>query len=344
MKAVAKTKAAPGLELIEVPTPNITSHCALVKVKAASICGSDVHLYNWDDWAQSHVKPPVVIGHECAGEVVEIGSQVEHIKVGDRVSLESHIPCQGCRRCRNGDMHLCTHLETIGFDRDGGFAEYISMPEVCCIPIPDDMPWEIASIQEPLGNSVYAVAESDVAGRSAVIFGDGPTGLFAVSVARQYGAAELIAVGASPYRLEIMRQLGADHVLDARTDDVRGFIKKEMAGEGVDVVIEMSGAEAAINDGFHVLRKGGTFTAFGIPPRNLSFNIAESVILKGIKVVGIHGRRMFDTWNRMRALFESGKLDVSPVISHQMALEEFDNAMQLLTAKPIQASKIVLKP
>lgn len=344
MKAVAKTKAAPGFEWIDAPMPEVTSHRVLVRVKAASVCGSDVHLYKWDPWARENLAPPKIIGHECAGEVVEVGDQVEHICVGDHVALESHIPCQGCTRCRSGEMHLCNQLKTIGFGLDGCFAEYIAMPEICCIKINSDVPWEIGSIHEPLGNSVYTVAESDVAGKTVVIFGDGPTGLFAAAVARAYGAAKIFAVGASPVRLEIMKKLGPDFVLNAAKESVVEFIQDQTKGEGVDGVIEMSGAPAAIHDGFKILRNGGTFTAFGIPSKPLEIDFAKEVILKGIKVVAIHGRKMFDTWTRMAALFRTGRFDVSPVITHRMPLAKFDEAMKLLTAENIAAGKIVFIP
>ena len=344
MKAVCKAKPAPGLTLIDAPMPEVTSHRVLIRVKATSICGSDVHLYKWDAWAQSNLTPPRIIGHECAGEVVEVGSQVEHIRVGDRVALESHIPCQGCTRCRSGDMHLCSNLVTIGFGQDGSFAEYIAMPEICCIKIDETVPWEIGSIHEPLGNSVYTVAESDVAGKTVVIFGDGPTGLFAAAVARHYGAARLFAVGASPYRLEIMKKLGPDFVLDAKKGEVVEFIADQTKGEGADVVLEMSGAASAIHDGLKVLRNGGTFTAFGLPSKPLEIDLANEIIFKGIRVVAIHGRKMFDTWTRMAALFRTGKFDVGPVITHRMPLGKVDEAMKLLTAENIAAGKIVLTP
>ena len=344
MKAVAKLKAKPGLEIIDVPIPQVTSHRVLVKVKAASICGSDIHLFKWDAWASENLEPPRIIGHEGAGEVVEVGEQVEGVKVGDHVSFESHIPCLHCARCRTGEMHLCRDLKTIGFGVDGCFAEYISMPEICCWKNDKSLPWEIASIQEPMGNSVYAVSESKVAGKQVAVFGDGPTGLFAAAVARSLGAATLFAVGASPYRMEIMKKLGPDHLIDATKGGVVDFILEKTNGDGVDCILEMSGAEPAIHDGFKVVRNGGTFTAFGIPGRPIQIDFAKEIILKGIKLIAIHGRKMFDTWKQMAVLLGSSKLDVSSAITHKMPMSNIAAAMDLLTKNPIEAGKIVLYP
>ena len=344
MKAIAKLKGEPGLEWIDAPMPEVTSHRVLVKIKAASICGSDVHLFKWDDWARSNLNPPRIVGHEGAGEVVEVGEQVAHIQVGDHVSLESHIPCQGCARCRTGEMHLCKNLKTIGFGADGCFAEYIAIPEICCVKNAKSLPWEIASIQEPLGNSVYAVSESEVAGKQVAIFGDGPTGLFAVAVAKCLGATKIFAVGASPFRLNILKQLKPDQVIDAARENAADLILEKTNGDGVDCVLEMSGSEKAIHDAFKVVRNGGTFTAFGIPSKPIQIDFAKEVILKGIKLNAIHGRKMFDTWKQMGDLLTSSRLDVSPVITHHMPMAKISDAMTLLTKNPIEAGKIVLLP
>lgn len=344
MKAIAKLKSAPGFEIADFPTPEVTSHRVLVKVQAASICGSDVHLYKWDEWARLHLQPPRIIGHEGAGVVVEVGRQVGHIQVGDHVSFESHIPCLGCARCRTGEMHLCKKLKTIGFGVDGCFAETIAMPEICCVKNDKSMPWEIASIQEPLGNSVYAVTESEVAGRQVAVFGDGPTGLFAVAVARALGANRIFAVGISPFRLKILQKLKPDFLIDASKENPAEFILDKTSGDGVDSVLEMSGNEKAIHDGLKVVRGGGTFTAFGIPGQAIQIDFASEVILKGIKLIAIHGRKMFETWKKMGELLGSGRLDVTPVITHRFPMAEIGQAMDLLTKNPIEAGKIILHP
>lgn len=344
MKVIAKMKNEPGFEMAEFPVPKITSHRVLVKVKAASICGSDVHLFKWDEWGREHIQPPRIIGHEGAGEVVEVGSQVEHIRVGDHVSFESHLPCLGCDRCRTGEMHLCRKLKTIGFDVDGCFAETIAMPEISCVKNDRSMPWEIASIQEPLGNAVYSVSESKVAGKQVAIFGDGPIGLFAIAVARCFGATRIFAAGASPFRMKIMEKLKPDFLIDVTKENAVDLILDKTHGEGVDCVLEMSGAEGAIHDGFKVVRNGGTFTAFGIPSKPLQIDFAKEIILKGIQIIAIHGRKMFDTWKEMGELLNSKRLDITPVITHRFPMEKFPEAFDLLTRKPIEAGKIILIP
>lgn len=344
MKAVFKSKAGPGASVCEVPIPKPTSHQVLVKVKATSICGTDVHIYNWDPWAAGRIKPPMIFGHEFSGEVVEVGAQVEHIAVGERVSAETHIPCGGCYQCRTGSMHVCKNLEILGVDRDGCFAEYIAAPEICCIKNDKTLPWEIASVQEPLGNATYCVSEGQVAGKSVAIFGDGPIGVFATGIARAYGATNLIVLGMQPFRLELMRKFGPDHVIDVTRTNARDAIMDATGGCGVDVVLEMSGAATAIHDGLAVVKRGGIFVAFGIPSKPVELNFAEEFIFKGLRLVAINGRRMFGTWYELGNLLNSGRLDIGHVITHTFALEGIDDAMALLNAGEIKAGKIVLKP
>lgn len=344
MKAIQKSAAGPGARIIEAPIPVPTSHQVLVKVKATSICGTDIHIYNWDRWSEGRIKPPMIFGHEFSGEVVEIGAQVEHIQIGDHVSAETHIPCGGCFQCRTGKMHICRDLEILGVDRDGCFAEYIAVPEICCIKNDKSLPWEIASVQEPLGNATYCVSESEVAGKSVAIFGDGPIGVFATGITRAYGATNLIVLGMQEFRLDLMRKYGPDHVIDVTKVKPRDAIMDITHGEGVDVVIEMSGAESALHDGLAVVKRGGVFTAFGIPSKPVTLNLAEEVVFKGIKIIAINGRRMFGTWYELANLLNTGRLDIKHVITHTFPLEKIDDAMTLLNAKEIKAGKIVLKP
>lgn len=344
MKAILKAGPQPGLAMREVAVPRVTSHGVLIRVRAASICGSDLHLNRWDDWAQNICTTPRVIGHEGTGEVVEVGPQVERIRVGDHVSIEGHIPCLACPRCRTGEMHLCEHLKMIGFTVDGCFADYVLVPEICCVKNDKSLPWEIASIQDPLGNAVHAVGESKVAGKTVAIFGDGPTGLFAAAVARSLGAREIFAVGVSPFRLRLMEGLHPDHLIDATKNNPVEIILDQTRGEGCDVVLEMSGAEKAIHDGLRSVRNGGDFTAFGIPSKPVTLDLAKEIILKGVRVRGIFGRRMFETWEEMGRLLSSGRLDVSSIITHRFPMDEIDKALELLTKEPISAGKIVLIP
>lgn len=342
MKAVRKLSPKRGAEIVDVPIPTITSHQVLAKVHATSICGTDYHIYDWDPWSQKRIKLPHVMGHEFCGEVVEVGPQVERIKVGDFISGETHIPCFTCYQCRTGQMHICNNVKILGVDCDGSFAEYVALPEVCCVISDPAIPKEIASIMEPLGNAVYTVSESRVAGKSVVIFGDGPIGIFAVPLARALGAVKIIVVGMTPYRLNLVRQFEPDLVIDATEGGVVEKIMEATRGSGVDVVLEMSGSPVAIKNGFQVVRKGGVFTFFGIPSKPVEINIAEDIIFKGIKMNAINGRKMFDTWEEMTNLLASGRLDVSRVVTHTFPLEKVNEAMELITPGQIQAGKIVL--
>jgi len=344
MKAVQKHAQEQGVRIIDTPIPKVSGDFVLCKVLATSVCGTDVHIYNWDPWAQKRIKPPLIFGHEFCGEVVEIGPKVRHIKIGDRISAETHIPCHTCKQCKTGNMHICKNLKILGVDVNGCFAEYVALPEICCVRNDPALPVEIASVQEPFGNAVYAVTESSVAGKTVAIFGDGPTGLFANLVARAFGAEKTIAIGAQDFRLKLLKQLKPDLVIDARSEDPVLKIMDATGGEGVDAVIEMSGNPKAIHAGLKVTSSGGTFTFFGIPSKPVELDIAEEIIFKGIKINAIVGRRMFETWKQVSFLLSSGRIDVSPIITHIFPLEEINQAMELLRPDNIQAGKIILKP
>jgi threonine 3-dehydrogenase len=344
MKAVKKQSSSSGADIVDVPIPKVEGDAVLCKVLAASICGTDVHIYNWDNWAQKRIKPPIIFGHEFCGEVVETGPKAKHIKAGDRISAETHIPCHTCKQCKSGQMHICKNLKILGVDTDGCFAEYAILPEICCVKNAPSLSAEIASVQEPLGNAVYAVTESDVAGKTVAIFGDGPTGMFANIVARAYNAKKIFAVGAQSYRLDILKRLNPDIVIDARTENASEIIMNATSGDGADVVIEMSGSPKAIHSGLKVVSPGGIFTFFGIPSRPVELDIAEEIIFKGIKINAIVGRKMFETWTQVSFLLESGRIDLTPVITHTFALDQIASAMELLKPDNIQAGKIILKP
>ncbi|MBI2346654.1 MAG: L-threonine 3-dehydrogenase [Deltaproteobacteria bacterium] len=344
MKALRKETPAPGARYVDVPMPEVTSHLVLIRVKAASFCGTDLHIYSWDEWAAKRVKPPLTFGHEFAGEVVEVGEQVERIRPGDHVAGETHIPCLECYQCRTGQMHLCQNVEILGVDRDGCFAEYVAMPEVCCVTTDPALPWEIATLQEPFGNSVYAVSEADVMGKTVAVFGDGPAGLFATAVARAFGAAKLYCIGMQPYRMELLRRYQPDEVIDAGCTDAAREILDRTRGSGVDVVLEMSGAPAAIHQGLRVVRKGGTYVAFGIPATAVPIDFADEVIFKGITIKAINGRKMFATWEQVQNLLLTGRIDLRPVLTHTFPLAKIDDAIHLLDHGNVRAGKIVLTP
>ncbi|MFH1652454.1 MAG: L-threonine 3-dehydrogenase [Pseudomonadota bacterium] len=343
MKAVRKVEAGFGAKVVDVDIPKLSSHQVLVKVRAASICGTDGHIYRWNEWAAGRIKPPLTFGHEFSGEVVEVGNQVERIKVGDNASAETHIPCMGCKQCRTGRMHICQNVSILGVDRDGCFAEYVALPEICCLVNNKVLSWEVASLQEPLGNAVYSVRTADVSAKSVVIFGDGPIGIFATAISRLFGATKIIVVGMQQYRLEIIKKYNPDLVINARDENPIEIIEQATKGEGVDVVLEMSGAEDAFHQGLKVLSRGGKFIAFGIPSKPIHLNVADELIFKGVDMIAINGRKMFETWYEVANLLNSDRLDIKPVITHTFKLDEIDEAMKLLTGKEIKAGKIILK-
>lgn len=342
MLAAMKLKRAVGAEMAEILLPRPKADEVLLKIKACSICGTDKHIYNWDNWAQNRIKPPLVFGHECCGEVMEVGSAVKSIKVGDYISAETHIPCLHCFQCRTGNMHLCQNLSILGVDVNGIFAEYAVVPEVCCWKNDSTLPVEIACIQEPFGNAVYTVMESNVGAKKVAIIGDGPTGAFACGVARAVGAVKIYNLGMIPFNLDICRKMGADVSVNVIEDrNYRERILDETNG-GVDVVMDMAGNKSAVSDGFAILRRTGTFTAFGIAPAPFEFDMAQNIVFKGARVIGINGRKMFDTWYQLRNLLDSGKVDIRPVISHKFPFTDFLKAFETAISTTTPSAKVVL--
>ncbi|MDI7266679.1 MAG: alcohol dehydrogenase catalytic domain-containing protein [Myxococcota bacterium] len=351
MKAVVKAEPGVGASLRDVPIPRPGPGEVLVKVRATSICGTDVHIYTWDRWSQGRIgaaRLPQVLGHEVAGEVVEVAAGVRAVKPGDYVSAETHIPCGRCLPCRTGDQHICANLSILGVDRDGAFAEYIAIPESVCWVNDRTIPPEIATIQEPLGNAAYTVLgnDGDVAGKTMAIVGEGPIALFAVAVARACGVTPIFLVGKNEFNLALARRMGADHVLHvARDADRVAYVRERTDGVGVDLALEMVGSPEAIADALRMVRKGGRLSAFGLASAgDLPINYIDGMVLGGIEVHGINGRRMFDTWYRVRNLLVSGRLDVSPVITGLLPLEQYARGFDLAMKRPRQSAKIVLFP
>ena len=344
MKALLKESAAPGLKLVDIETPKVGPRDVLVKVLATSVCGTDLHIFNWDAWAQSQMKPPVVVGHEFAGEIVETGAQVTKFKRGDRVAVESHVPCDACHQCENGRRHICDNLKIIGVHRDGSFAQFISVPEVCAWKTSAGMAPEIATLMEPMGNAVHAVSEANVKGKQVAVFGCGPAGLFAINTARALEAAAIYAVDVNENRLHLAKQMGASELFNGNDPDLAATLAKRGGGHGIDVSFEMSGHTTAITNAFKALKKGATFVAFGIPPRPIELDWGNEVILKGRKVLGIVGRLMFETWEQMQKLLDSGRLDPRPAITHRHKLDDFQQAFATLQERDSKAAKIVLTP
>ncbi|MGQ0811518.1 MAG: L-threonine 3-dehydrogenase [Nitrospiraceae bacterium] len=344
MKAVVKLAAEPGLTLTDWPDPKPGPFDVVVRVKATSLCGTDYHIYSWDDWAQERIRPPRIIGHELCGEVIEIGADVSMAAVGDYVAAESHLTCGRCLQCRTGQAHVCKNYRILGVDRDGSFAQYVTLPERVIWNTSPDLPPELACLQEPLGNAVDAALAEEVTGHTVFIAGCGPTGLFAAAVARISGAAVIIASDTSDYRLGLAKQLGVDHVLNAKTDApdvIAAAILDITGGEGVDTALEMSGHPTALHQSFRAVKNGGRVTLFGIPTGPVSVDLPNDIIFKGIRVYGVTGRRLFRTWYRLAGLFKAG-LNIRPVITHTFPLSDFTRGFELIQSG--QCGKVILYP
>lgn len=342
MKAVMKRTAAPGAELVTVDIPKIKPDEVLVKVLATSICGTDHHIYIWNEWAQGRIKPPKIMGHEFCGEVVEVGENVTSIKVGDLVSAETHIVCGRCPLCLTGKGHVCQNTRILGVDTDGTFAGYVAIPESNAWVNDKDTPPELAAIQEPLGNAVHTILSGEIVGRTVAVTGCGPIGLMAIAVAKAAGAAAVYATEINEYRSELALKMGADRVFNPVKEDVVKAILKETDGYGVDVVAEMSGNPNAIRQGFEMVKLGGRISQLGLPAKPVELDISEKLVFKGVTVNGIIGRLMYDTWFQVKGLLASGNLNIEPIITHRLSLEEYAKGMELMDSG--NCGKVVLFP
>lgn len=335
---------APGLTLTSRPDPTPGLHDVIVKVAATSLCGTDAHIYRWDEWAQHRIHPPRIIGHEVCGHVVEVGREVSLVKVGDYVAAESHITCGRCFQCRTGQAHVCKQYQILGVDRDGSYAEYVALPEGVLWRTAPEIPPEFACVQEPLGNAVDAALAEDLTGHSVLVTGCGPTGLFAAAIARVAGAAVIIATDVSDYRLGLAKQIGVDHTVNVKTESpeaVGEAVRMLTAGEGVDAALEMSGDPSALHQAFRNVKNGGRVTLFGIPTGQVCFDLPNEIIFKGIRVYGVTGRRLFATWYRLAGLFKAG-LNIRPIITHTFPMTEFATGFELIQSG--QCGKVVLLP
>jgi len=348
MLAVRKMKSEKGLEVREVPRPVAGPEDVLVYVEAASICGTDLHIWNWDDWSQRRIKPPLTLGHEFCGTIVAVGDKVRHAAVGDYVSAESHVTCGMCYQCRTGQAHMCPTTQILGVDRDGAFAHYVSVPEkVIWQNNRAKLPPEIATLQEPFGNAVYSTMNQDLSGQSVAVLGCGPIGLFTIGIAKAVGAKAVFASDIHPFRIDLARKMGATDVFNpsaprrAGADTVAEIVEAN-GGYGVDVVLEMSGAPTAITTAFRVVRNGGTVILFGIPSKPVEIDVAENMIFKNLTVLALNGRRIFDTWYKTRWLLEDGVVDLRPLITKTITFNEVNDAMAMLQRG--DACKLVLLP
>ena len=342
MRAVVKAASAPGVEIREVPVPGVGNGEILLKVKRAGVCGTDLHIWSWDPWAKGRLKPPVTIGHEFVGEVVEIGPGVTNVKLGDLVSSESHVICHTCTACRNNHGHVCENTRILGVDINGGFAEYVTIPAVNAWHIPPGIPIEVAAIMEPTGNAVHTAFAGPLSGCNIGVTGCGPIGLFAIGIAKAAGATRVIASDVSPYRLELARAMKADAVIDVSRESFVDRVQELTHGRGLDGVLEMSGKPEAMRDGLHALRNGGRLSLLGLPSEPFELDWNRLLIFKGITLHGIVGRRMYETWDQLDQLLRSGRLDLRPSITHVMEMERVDEAIGLL--REGKAGKVVLVP
>ena len=344
MRALFK-EARPGAQLIEVPEPTPSHGEILVEVMATSICGTDMHIYNWDAWARSRFPAPMVFGHEMTGKVVQVGPGVnpDMVKVGDHVSAETHVACGHCLQCRTGRKHICKNLRILGVDMPGIFAQYAVIPAENAWVNDPDMPWEVASLQEPFGNAVQTtLAGPGVSSRTVLVTGCGPIGLMAIQVARASGASLIIATDPNETRLQKARELGADLTLDPRSADVVKAVYDATRGDGVDTLLEFSGNQAAIRQGFQSLTYGGHASLLGIPAGAIEFDLANDIVFKAATVMGISGRKMFETWYQVRELVTRGKVDLRAVISHHVPMTHFEEVFEAVRAG--RAIKPVMLP
>ena len=341
MKCVVKEKSGPGnLKLTTRPVPKIGDYDILVKVLATAVCGTDVHIQDWNDWAAKRLVPPTIIGHEFAGEAIKIGKNVTNVKVGDIVSAETHIVCNSCDLCRNGNKHVCYNTSTIGVHRDGCFAEYIAFPAENAFVCDPSIPIEVLCMMEPLGAAVHAVMEFPVAAKTIAVAGCGPIGIMAIAVAKKVGAAKIIALEPNEKRAKLAIELGADIVVNPITDNPVEKIKSLTNGHGVDVALEFSGNISAIKAAIQYLKPEGKLAALGLPSKPIDFDLSEFVY-RGLTLKGIAGRLMYQTWDQMKGLLESG-LDISKVATHVLSLDEYEEGLRLM--KTGECSKVILKP
>ena len=341
MRALAKVEAGPGVELIERQVPEPGPGEVLLRVDAASICGTDLHLFQWDEWAAENLVPPRILGHELAGTVIGIGPGVSRVREGDLVGVESHLFCWECAQCQRGEMHLCRDLRVIGVHVDGGFAEHVVIPEANAVES-NGLDPAVVALQEPMGNAVHAAFAEPIEGRTVLVTGCGPIGLCAVGIARAAGAALVVATDTEPYRLDLARTMGADLALDASDPGTEARIMEATGGDGVEVVLEMSGSPRALDQALRVITRGGRISLLGIFNGAVPIELSESVIMQGLRLHGIFGRRIYDTWERTQALLRSGALDVTPIITHRLDLSEWPKAFELLASR--HAGKVVLLP
>ena len=339
MRALVKAEPTVGLWMQDVPEPDYGPNDLLIKIRKTAICGTDIHIYNWDDWAQKTVPVPMVVGHEFVGQVAAVGSHVRGFEVGDRVSGEGHITCGYCRNCRAGRRHLCRNTEGVGVTRTGAFAEFLVIPAFNAFKIPDDIPDEIAAFFDPFGNAVHTALSYDLVGEDVLVTGAGPIGVMCAAICRHVGARHVVITDLNPYRLELARKMGATLAVDPREVSPKEAMRQVGMKEGYDVGLEVSGAPVALQQMLTAMNHGGNIALLGIPPSDTAIEW-DHVIFKGLTIKGIYGREMFETWYKMASLLQSG-LDISPVLTHEMPIDDFQKGFEIMLSG--QSGKVVLQ-
>ena len=338
MKALVTAKAEPGIWLMDVAEPTIGPNDVLIRMRKTAICGTDMHIWHWDDWAQRTIRVPMAVGHEYCGEIVEMGSEVAGLKVGDRVSGEGHITCGYCRNCRAGRRHLCRNTVGVGVNRPGCFAEYMALPASNVFKLPAAIDDDIASILDPFGNATHTALSFNVVGEDVLITGAGPIGIMAVAIARYAGARHVVITDVNPYRLELARRMGASRALDIRTETLDAAMRELGMEEGFDVGMEMSGVPSAFREMLRTMHHGGSIAMLGIMPQDTGIHWDE-VIFKGLVIKGVYGREMFETWYKMSSMLQSG-LDISPVVTHRLPIDEYRLGFETMASG--QSGKVIL--
>lgn len=338
MKSLAKLYPEKGIWMTDSAMPEVGHNDLLIKIKKTAICGTDMHIYHWDEWSQQTIPVPMVVGHEYVGIVVDMGQEVRGFKKGDRVSGEGHLTCGHCRNCRAGRRHLCRNTEGVGVNRAGAFAEYLVIPSFNAFKIPDNISDDLASIFDPFGNAVHTALSFDLVGEDVLITGAGPIGIMAAAVARHAGARHVVITDINDYRLDLARKMGASRAVNVSNQDLGDVMKELGMTEGFDVGMEMSGVPVALRDMLAKMNNGGKVAMLGIPPKDVSIDWNE-VIFKGLTIKGIYGREMFETWYKMASLIQSG-LDLTPIITHQFNVDDFQQGFEKMGSG--QSGKVIL--
>jgi threonine 3-dehydrogenase len=343
MTAFIKETRGPGFKMTKKKVPNeLKPDEVFIQVLATSICGTDVHIYKWDRWSQGRIKPPLTVGHEFCGKVLAIGDQVTNVRVGDVVSAETHIVCGTCEFCQRGEYHICENTKIIGVDTDGCFAEYAKMPAYNLIVNNSNIEPKYLSVQEPLGNAVHTMLHFDITDRTVAVVGCGPIGLMGVNIAKAVGAKKIIAIEINEYRIQLAKELGAHVVINPLKENVIDRVLEETDGKGIDVVTEFSGNKTAIEQAFKYIKPGGKMSMLGIVDSNIEIDLSNDIVFKGITIYGVVGRKMFQTWDQVTLLVQSGKLDLNKIVTHTFRLTEMEEAMKVMMSG--NSGKVVLIP